>query len=187
LDFHFTEFSEVAPRIHQEFIAAPYPVLLLCKVTNREEKHVSPFFDGFATFASQKNLNMVLAVFDGSDKDGAPIVQIDSHGFQVSSIHMDNLGFGDNFVKLSPGGTGGKVLTVWDASQLNLAPIILSKWDDLDNQKFFIEGTGGNRFRVRAAHSDKVLDVFAASDIDGAPIVQFDFHGGDNQRWRIEP
>jgi ricin-type beta-trefoil lectin protein len=145
-----------------------------------------PFLDGIFTFSSHKNLNMVLAVFDDSNKDGAPIVQVDSHGFTVSTINIDNLGFSDrNFVRLKAG-RSNKVITVWGASQLNLAPIILSEWRDLDNQKFFIEDTGGNRFRVRAAHSDKVLDVYAASDLEGAPIVQFDFHGGANQRWRIE-
>ncbi len=133
---------------------------------------------------------MVLAVFGDSDKDGAPIVQslfdnqLPLHQFFI----IDNLGVSDDLVKLRHPGGGNKVITVWDASKLDFAPIILSEWRQLDNQRFFIHDVGDNLFRLIAKHSGRVLEVFGASFLPGAPIVQSGsfFHGDDNQLWRIE-
>jgi len=132
---------------------------------------------------------MVLTVFGGSPKNGAPLLQ---RGFEegVSSQHFSLQEVGGVFA-LGAGGSPEKYLTVWDESLDNLAPIILSEWGNRNNQKFRAEGGDFqfgpiDRIQLRALHSGKRLEVFGVSTFDGASIIQFDEHNGDHQRFRFD-
>ncbi|MCA1848256.1 MAG: RICIN domain-containing protein, partial [Actinobacteria bacterium] len=79
----------------------------------------------------------------------------------------------------------GKVLDVSNGSTENGAPIIQWDWHGGNNQRFWIDDVGGDRFALRSLHSGKVLDVSGWSTDHGAPIIQWDWHGGNNQLWQI--
>jgi hypothetical protein len=146
---------------------------------------VSPLFEGFAFLFSKENPNMKLAVFGDSNKDGAPIVQTFFFDARNQGFFIDNVGGSDNLVRLRH--PGGKVITVWDGSKLEFAPMILSEWRHLANQQFFVHDMGDSLFRLVASHSGMALQVFAASSFPEAPMVQGRIiHGGDHQIWRIE-
>jgi ricin-type beta-trefoil lectin protein len=162
-------------------------------VANKEKVLRMPVGQLFGTYTLQPkhDLSKFLTVFGATPKNGAPIVQFVRPFEEGRSQQFDLQEVDVGVFALSTRFPPEKFLTVFDGSLDDLAPIILSEWEDGDHQKFVPEGgsfeTGPiTNIRLRTLHSGKCLDVFGGSTNNGAPIIQFNCHEGLNQRWLFD-
>jgi hypothetical protein len=74
---------------------------------------------------------------------------------------------------------------VGGGSTLSGAPIIQTNCSGANNQRWRIEPTDNNAFRLLPLHSNKCLDVPLLSGLDGTLLQQWSCSGLNNQKWWI--
>ena len=75
------------------------------------------------------------------------------------------------------------VWDVTDAAGHNSANIGIWETKNENNQKFYINHVGGNKYTISAKHSGKYVDAEWGGGHAGANIIQYDGNGADNQKW----
>lgn len=75
------------------------------------------------------------------------------------------------------------VWDVTDAAGHNSANIGIWEKKNENNQKFYINHAGGNKYTISAKHSGKYVDAEWGGGHAGANIIQYDGNGADNQKW----
>nr|MUH40408.1 T9SS C-terminal target domain-containing protein [Zobellia laminariae] len=76
-----------------------------------------------------------------------------------------------------------KYLAIENASLLTNAKAINSISDSGDNAKWYVEEMGGNKYRIKAMHSDMVLSLRNLKSERGSNVVQEVWNGGQHQLW----
>ena len=75
------------------------------------------------------------------------------------------------------------VWDVTDAAGHNSANVGLWEKKNENNQKFYINHAGGNKYTISAKHSGKYVDAEWGGGHAGANMIQYDGNGADNQKW----
>ena len=75
------------------------------------------------------------------------------------------------------------VWDVIDAAGHNSANVGLWEKKNENNQKFYINHAGGNKYTISAKHSGKYVDAEWGGGHAGANMIQYDGNGADNQKW----
>ncbi len=76
-----------------------------------------------------------------------------------------------------------KALDIADASQANVANVMLHQWNGGDNQKFTLKAAGDGSYYIIAKHSNKAIEVTNALVANGANVAQYTQNQSVAQRW----
>lgn len=149
---------------------------------------VKPDGNGYYYIISKCN-DLYLDIAGGNMKNGTNVITWEKNGgnnqkFKLNIIEKNIIE--DGTYKFVSAINENYVLDVTGASTKNGANIEI--WDDnnVNNQKFDLNGIGDGFYTIGSTHSKKYLDVEGAKNIDGTNVIQFQGNGGDNQKWILE-
>ncbi|HZG87971.1 RICIN domain-containing protein [Paenibacillus sp.] len=124
----------------------------------------------------------VLDAAEASTADGAPIIQLGSHGHANQQWRFEAVESG--FYRIV-NCHSGKALCPPNRSTEEGERIVQWTPFEHESQHWSIKDTGADSFVLVNRFSGKALDVFAESEEDNAPVIQWHEHGRSNQRWKI--
>ena len=102
--------------------------------------------------------------------------------FKVKSVEYTQ-SVADGLYMISAEQDANLVWDVTDAAGHNSANIGIWETKNENNQKFYINHAGGNKYTISAKHSGKYVDAEWGGGHAGANIIQYDGNGADNQKW----
>ncbi|MGS0527812.1 RICIN domain-containing protein [Zobellia nedashkovskayae] len=111
-------------------------------------------------------LQTLIGWIDGLDVDGPMTVEDGWYTFKM--------------------GDRKKYLTIENASLLTDARAVNSISDSGDNAKWYVEQMGGNKYRIKAMHSDMVLSLRDLKSERGSNVIQEVWDGSQHQLWYFE-
>ena len=79
----------------------------------------------------------------------------------------------------------GRALTVQGGRDNNRPNIIQRGWNDNPQQRWRLEQTGGDYYRIVSVDNGKCLDVTEQGRQDGANVQLWAYANQSNQQWRL--
>jgi len=125
-----------------------------------------------------------LAISDGSEQDGALLVQQDFRGEPHQLWRIEDLK--DGFYSISAGHSH-KSLDILDLNNRDGAKLQQLPWMNSWDQHWNIQPVNGGFYRITSRQSHQALDVYEMNRHDNGTVCLWTFWGGENQQWRLIP
>lgn len=125
-----------------------------------------------------------LAISEGSEQDGALLVQQDFRGESHQLWRIEALK--DGFYSLSASHSG-KTLDILDLNNRDGAKLQQLPWMDSWDQHWNIQPLSGGFHRITSRQSHQSVDVYEMNRHDSGTVCLWTFWGGENQQWRLIP
>ncbi len=152
---------------------------------NQKFKYIQDAGDG--NYYIRSALSQMCMDVAGGAHNGANIHLWNYNGglnqkFKVKSVEYTQ-SVADGLYMISAEQDANLVWDVTDAAGHNSANIGIWETKNENNQKFYINHAGGNKYTISAKHSGKYVDAEWGGGHAGANIIQYDGNGADNQKW----
>lgn len=131
-----------------------------------------------------RSSNKALAIADGSNADGAPLVQQDFMGAAHQIWQVKDLG--DGYYAITAHHSE-KTLDLQDFTNKDGVKLQQNPWMNSWDQHWVLQKLNGGFFRITSRLSNQALDVYEMNQKDGGPVCLWTYWGGDNQQWRLLP
>lgn len=125
-----------------------------------------------------------LAIADGSEEDGAALVQQDFTGAPYQIWQVEDLGDGYYAITAQH---SEKALDLQDFTNKDGVKLQQNPWMNSWDQHWVIQKLNGGFFRITSRQSNQALDVYEMNQMNGGTVCLWTYWGGDNQQWRLLP
>jgi|GEM_PF-2043246 hypothetical protein len=146
-----------------------------------DDKAVTSIKSGIYAIVSRSS-GKALAIQDGSDRDGALLVQQDFRGEPHQLWRIESLEEGFYSISASH---SGKSLDILDLNNRDGAKLQQQPWMNSWDQHWSLQPMAGGFYRIGSRHTNQALDVYEMNRHHGGPVCLWTFWGGENQQWRL--
>lgn len=131
-----------------------------------------------------RSSSKALAVAEGSEADGALLVQQDFTGATHQIWQVTDLGNGYYSITAHH---SEKALDLQDLTNKDGVKLQQTPWMNSWDQHWGIQKLNGGFLRITSRLSNQALDVYEMNQKDNGPVRLWTYWGGDNQQWRLLP
>ena len=151
--------------------------------TQYKEAKPGQISTGFYAIVSRSS-GKSLAIADGSEEDGAALVQQDFTGAAYQIWQVEDLGDGYYAITAQH---SEKALDLQDFTNKDGVKLQQNPWMNSWDQHWVIQKLNGGFYRITSRQSNQALDVYEMNQMNGGTVCLWTYWGGDNQQWRLLP